>query len=66
MAEGVFSRINRALKGARDRHAGGEGVERKALDLDDEMRKKREEERRARARAERLKQMGLSPEGKAK
>ena len=54
MAEGVFSRLNRAL--SKKEQAG---VERKGLDLDEEMRKKREEERIARARAERLKKMGI-------
>lgn len=50
---GVFERINRALS------KKNEGVERRAQTEDEALRKKREEERIARARAARLKQMGI-------
>lgn len=51
-----FDKINEALRGRR----AGEGVQRVKPKLDEELRKKREAERIARARAQRLKDLGIT------
>lgn len=55
-----FAAINDALTGKkRQRQAEGAGVKRAKTNEDDELRRRRNEERLARARAQRLKELGI-------